>query len=128
MAFGWCSSSGVPSSLNSCSPVSTEAWSASSSMRSSGSVETKRRPVAASVASATWFRIHLRSRSSTVLFFLTTNSHGRCSGEMEQCWATFVLKSPLFLRLVAQFGTIFESLSISPTPIGLMLSPVIGVS
>ena len=44
MVLGSCSSSGVPSGLNSCSPVSTEAWSASSSMTSSGRLVTMRRP------------------------------------------------------------------------------------
>ena len=82
MAFGSWSSSGLPSKSKSCSPVSTEAWSASSSITSRGKFDTNLRPVEESVESATCPLIHFRSRSSTDLFFLTTKSHGRSSGDI----------------------------------------------
>ena len=47
---------------------------------------------------------------------------------IDRCFATFVLKSPLFERFVAQLGFISESLSIRPAPITLTMSPVAEVS
>ena len=82
MVVGWCSSSGCPSASKTCSPVSTLAWSASSSISNSGSWTTTFLPLSRSWWSATWFRIQRSRRSSTVLFFFTTNSQGLCSGEI----------------------------------------------
>ena len=106
-----------------CSPVSTDPLSASSSIRSRGRLLTYLSPVSLSLASATWFLIHFSKRSRTVLFFLTTNSQGRSSGVMAKWFATFVLKSPFSVRLVAQLGLISRSRPISPTPMNLATSP-----